>query len=153
MLTQAAIISELNAIEPNLSRLATTADRSDASTVEALTAHGEVRTRANAVTLISLIDPMTFWRVLPRTLKDPDVLVRLQSVRALENFTLAELEQHADLVELALKDADSGVRKYIARTAVNLSASSVRQALESMAASDPEQFVRDEISRSLRPNR
>jgi HEAT repeat protein len=153
MLSQAEIIAELNAIEPNLPRLASIADRSDIAAVESLTTDPNARTRANAITLLSLIDPPSFWRVLPRALDDPETLVRMQSSRSLENFSTNELEQHAQIVARAINDSDAGIRKFAARAAAGLTAEPVRQALENLAASDRESFVRDEAARALRSNR
>jgi|ERR1043165_268344 HEAT repeat protein len=153
MLSRAEIVDELLAIEPHLARLAAVADRADVDTVEALTRDPNARIRANAITLMSLIDPPSFWRLLPQALDDPEVLVRMQSVRSLENFAAEELEQNAQMVARALGDADSGIRKFSARAVANLTAAPVRQALENMAASDRESFVRDEAARALRSAR
>lgn len=145
-----AILMELTAVEPNLSRLATAADQSDVQTIESLLTNPDTRTRANAVTLISLIDAASFWRVLPRVLQDPEHLVRLQAARSLENFSDAEIQNHIEMVASLLSDLDAGVRKFAVRTAARVTSAIIRQTLERMAQSDDEPFVRNEAARALR---
>lgn len=147
------IRQRLVAIEPDMVRLAHAVTPADNAAVAELMRDEDARTRANAFTLQSLVDPEAFIENYPRAAADPSELVRMQALISIDHLTVDEAMRLGATTRQLLDDPYPGVRKRAITASRKSRDDATAEVLTRLAATDELAFIRDlarDVSANLR---
>lgn len=136
------ILTEILAIEADLIRFSERVSASDVPTISQLFADDDPRTRANALTLLSLVEEQRFIDLFQDAARDSEKIVRLQALVSIKNVVPETANALALPIRELLRDKEVGVRKMAIKAAIRTGDMETIAILEDIASSDELSFVR-----------